>query len=77
MPSNAEKQAPNCPCCGNVALNTDPAENARSRFTLLYICNRCGITEALQGDVWKAKRDNSFITFRGEQRAFFAGKFAL
>lgn len=38
-----------CPRCGRWAMDADPVRNAQSRRVDVYICDACGIEEALEG----------------------------
>ena len=37
-----------CPRCGRWAMDTDPVRNALSRRVGVYICDKCGVEEALE-----------------------------
>lgn len=37
-----------CPRCGRWVMNSDPARNALSRRAEIYVCDQCGIEEAME-----------------------------
>lgn len=37
-----------CPRCGRMAMDKNPARNALSRRATVYVCDRCGMAEALE-----------------------------
>ena len=37
-----------CPRCGRSVMESDPVRNALSRRLNVYICDECGMTEALE-----------------------------
>ena len=37
-----------CPRCGQWAMTSDPARNALSRRAEIYVCDQCGIEEAME-----------------------------
>ena len=37
-----------CPRCGSNNMNRDPIINAHSQFADVYICNKCGLDEAIR-----------------------------
>lgn len=37
-----------CPRCGRWVMNSDPARNALSRRVEIYVCDQCGIEEAME-----------------------------
>lgn len=37
-----------CPRCGNYAMDEDPVRNAYSRYADVYICDKCGMDEAIR-----------------------------
>lgn len=37
-----------CPRCGRFAMDNDPVRNALSRRATVYICDACGVQEALE-----------------------------
>lgn len=40
-----------CPRCGKWAMNKDPRRNALSRRIDVYVCDECGVLEALEDAV--------------------------
>lgn len=42
-----------CPRCGNWTMDTDPARNALSRRADVYVCDVCGMKEALEDAIGK------------------------
>ena len=45
------KKENKCPAC-NGKMETPEVRNALSRYKSVYICNKCGLKEALEGDFW-------------------------
>ena len=37
-----------CPRCGKWTMNSDPVRNALSRRAVIYICDSCGMEEAME-----------------------------
>lgn len=37
-----------CPRCGRWVMNSDPVRNALSRRAEIYVCDQCGIEEAME-----------------------------
>lgn len=37
-----------CPRCGNFAMDDKPIRNALSRHADVYVCDRCGMDEAMR-----------------------------
>lgn len=37
-----------CPRCGHYRMNDKPARNALSRYAKVYICDQCGLDEAMR-----------------------------
>ena len=45
-----------CPRCGRNNLKAPLAHNALSRYADLYICDECGMTEAMLGAAGRGRR---------------------
>lgn len=37
-----------CPRCGRMVMNEKPARNAVSRYAAVYVCDECGMDEAIR-----------------------------
>lgn len=37
-----------CPRCGHYRMNDKPVRNALSRYAKVYICDQCGLDEAMR-----------------------------